>query len=161
MNSNMTLKGFFRVNIVDPDGTIAGDSGWCENNITNLGFQYYLVELMLASANSLRVAAIALGSNATAPADADTSLIGEHVKRVSLGPSNMSVVASKTAQFVATFNSTASFVTNTATLNNIGLFAYTSANQGQIFAGNTYSSSQVQTNQNVNVTYQIRFATTA
>jgi hypothetical protein len=159
MDSKTALKGFFRINIEDQDGTISGDSGWVENNITNLGFQYYIVERMLASANSLRVGAIALGSGG-APADADLSLDGEHQARATLGPANMSVVGSKTAQFVATFNSGLSFVTDTATLSNIGLFAYTSANSGQIFAGNNYSQSQVATNQNVNVTYQIRFATT-
>lgn len=158
MNSGTQVKGFYRVNIEDPDGTVVGDSGWVENKITNLGFQYYLVELMLASAGSLRVAAIALGSGSAAVADADTNLTGEHVKRKAV-VGNSSVIASKTAQFLATFGSSDSFVTGNATLNNIGLFAYTSAGSGSMFAGNTYTSSAVATNQNVNVTYQIRFAT--
>ena len=155
-SSDMKIKGFFRVNITDPDGTIVGDSGWQENKIVNLGFQYYLVELMLNSANSLRVSHVALGSGAGVPADADTVLSGEHEKRKAV---TGSVVASKTAQYVATLGSSDSFVTNTATLNNIGLFAYSSKGSGQMFAGNTFTSSQVATNQNVNVTYQIRFAT--
>lgn len=150
---NLKVQGFFRVNIVDPDGTIKGDSGWKENKVVDLGFQYYLVELMLASAGSLRVTHVALG-NGTVPGDAATSLDGEHQKRQTV---TKSVVNSKTAQFVATFDSGLSFVTDTATLANIGLFATSSG--GSMFAGNTYSSSQVATNQNVNVTYQIRFAT--
>jgi len=158
MKSETKLKGFFRVNIEDSDGSIVGDSGWQQNMITNTGFQYYLVELMLASAGSLRVNAVALGTGG-APVASDSTLSGEVVKRVSLAAANMSVVSSTTAQFVATFNSSISFVTNTVSISNIGLFAYTSAGSGSMFAGNTYNSSQVQTNQNVNVTYQIRFST--
>jgi hypothetical protein len=66
-------------------------------------------------------------------------------------------VASTTAQFTATFASSASFLTAAADLSNIGLFAATTTND-TLFAGNTYASSSCNTNQNVNVTYQIRFS---
>lgn len=156
MENKSLVHGFYRVNITDPDGTVVGDSGWCENRITNLGFQYYLVELMLGSAGSLRPTHLALGSGGV-PAEADTGLAGEHIVRKGV---TGAVLDSKTSQFVATFGSADSFVTATATLANIGLFATSARTQGQIFAGNTYTSSQVATNQNVNVTYQIRFSTT-
>jgi len=157
MNGTKVLvQGFFRVNIADPDGSIVGDSGWTENKIVNDGFNLYLVELMLAQGGSRRVSHIALGSGGSAPADADTSLTGEHLVRKSV---TVSSIASKTAQFVATFGSTDAFVTGNATLNNIGLFYTSTQGAGSMFAGNTYTSSQVASNQNVNVTYQIRFAT--
>jgi hypothetical protein len=41
-------------------------------------------------------------------------------------------------------------------LSNVGLFATSNTND-TLFAGNTYASSSCNTNQNVNVTYQIRF----
>jgi hypothetical protein len=157
MDTVVKVQGFFRVNVVDPDGTLKGDSGWQENKVVNEGFNHYLVELMLAQANSLRVSHIALGTSATAVADTDTALAGELEKRQAVTASS---IASKTAQFVATFASTLSFVTDaTRQLNNIGLFAYSSKGSGSMFAGNTFSSSQIASNQNVNVTYQIRFAT--
>jgi len=152
--TKLAVKGFFRINI-EEDGQIVGDSGWVENRTTNTGIEHYLVDLMLQQAGSLVVSHLALGSGGV-PAEADTSLAGEHEKRKAVTTSK---IASKTAQFVATFGSSDNFVTDTATLNNIALCAYSSAGSGSIMAGQTYSSSQVQTNQNVNVTYQIRFAT--
>lgn len=147
------LKGFFRVQIENQDGSLHGNSGWQENEVTNLGFRNFLVYLMGASAGSIRVTHVALGSG-TAPGASDTSLQGEVVKRKS---GTFSEVSSKTAQWVATFGSSDSFVTNTQTLRNIGLFGTSSG--GTIFAGNTYTTSSCATNQNVNVTYQIRFST--
>lgn len=152
MVSKTSLKGFFRINIVDEEGNIVGDSGWRENLITNEGFSRYISKMMINDANSLRVSHLALGSG-NAPTATDTTLQGEHLKRKSVSSSE---IASKTVQFLATFGSSDSFVTNTATLANIGLF--NSSSGGYLFAGNTFNSSQVATNQNVNVTYQIRFS---
>lgn len=152
MKSNIALKGFFRISIEDENGNIVGDSGWKENLITNEGFSRYISKLMIADANSLRVSHLALGSG-TAPTVDSTTLDGEHLKRKS---ATSLEIASKTVQFSATFGSSDSFVTNTATLANIGLFNASSG--GYLFAGNTFNSSQVATNQNVNVTYQIRFS---
>ena len=66
-------------------------------------------------------------------------------------------VASTTAQFTATFASSDSFLTAAANLSNIGIFA-ASTTDDTLFAGNTYASSSCATNQNVNMTYQIRFS---
>jgi len=45
------------------------------------------------------------------------------------------------------------------TIQNIGVFAASAVTAGSILCGNTYATSQLQTNQSVNVTYQLRFAT--
>jgi hypothetical protein len=160
VSSNVAIKGFYRLQIKNQDGTIAGDSGWNRNMITNLGFQYYVVELMGNSSGSLRVSHAALGTGA-APASNATALAGEisgsngsHRQTVTF-----SEVGSKTAQYVGTFASGASFVTQTENISNVGLFAVSTEATGQIFAGNNYTSSSVATNQSVNLTYQIRFAT--
>jgi hypothetical protein len=45
MNNAVKIKGFFRMQIEDgPTGKIVGDSGWIENQVTNLGFKLYLAD---------------------------------------------------------------------------------------------------------------------
>lgn len=148
---NIKVKGCFRINI-EEDGKIVGDSGWQENLVVNEGFSRFIVQLMLAGANSTRITHVSLGAGGV-PSATDTTLAGEHLKRKAVSGSEIS---SKTMRFLATFGSSDSFVTNLATLANIGLF--NSSTGGYLFAGNTYSSSQIATNQNVNVTYEIRFS---
>jgi hypothetical protein len=57
-------------------------------------------------------------------------------------------------QFAATLASSDSFVTSAANISNIGLF--NSIANGTMMAGNTYTSSALATNQNVEMSYQIR-----
>lgn len=156
-HSGVRLRGFFRVQIEDgPTGKIVGDSGWRENQVTNDGIQDYLCT-RLAGGTGKTVSHMALGTG-TAPASNGTSLNGEltHVSDARKTVSS-SIVSSRTAQFTAAFNSADSFITATANISNIGLFHTSTTAAGTIFAGNTYSSSSVATNQNVNATYQIRF----
>jgi hypothetical protein len=147
----LKVKGTFRLNIME-DGKIVGDSGWVSNQITNLGFQNFLVRTMAGLSGSSQVSHVALGTGG-APASNATSLTGEVVKRASV---TAATNGSTSAQFTATFSSSDSFVTNTQNLSNVGLFA-TSAS-GTLFAGNTFASSSCATNQNVNVTYSINFS---
>ena len=154
------VAGFFRLNIVDHSegkAKVVGDSGWCKNLVTNLGFQHYLVETAGAIAGSSQVTAFALGLG-TAPGATATSLESELSDatncRFTMTPS---VVSSKTLQMVGTLNS--NIVTANRTIQNIGVFATTAVTAGSILCGNTYATSQLQTNQSVNCTYQLRFAT--
>jgi hypothetical protein len=155
------VKGFYRLNIVDhaEDGTtkVVGDSGWCKNLVTNLGFQHYIIEPMAAIAGSSQVSYFALGTG-TAPAATDTALLNElgdaAACRFTMTPS---VVSSKTLQMLGTLAS--NVITANRTINNVGVFAVSSTGLGSILCGNTYATSQLQTNQSVNVTYQLRFAT--
>jgi hypothetical protein len=156
------LKGFFRVNITE-DGKVVGDSGWCENQVTNDGINQYIVNWVVGNtASGKSVSHMALGTG-TAPASNATSLSGEitHLS-VSRKAVATSVESSRTAQFVASFNSsvstTAGFITTTVTLQNVGLFNTSSTGAGTILAGNTFATSSVATNQNVQVTYQLRFS---
>ncbi len=155
------VAGFFRMKVIDhgEDGSkkVVGDSGWCKNLVTNLGFQHYIIEPMGALSGSSTVAYFALGTG-TAPAAADTALLNElsdaAACRFTMTPS---VVSSKTLQMVGTLNS--NVITANRTINNVGVFAVSSTGLGSILCGNTYATSQLQTNQSVNVTYQLRFAT--
>lgn len=150
------VRGFFRLQIEDgPTGKIVGDSGWKANMITNTGFQHYMVELMSSEAGSSKVTHCALGKG-TAPGVAGTSLESEHVVRETVV---LAELGSKTLQVTCTLASGISFVTDAQTLVNVGLFATSTQAGGSILCGNIYASSSVNTNQNVNVTYQIQFAT--
>lgn len=150
------VRGRYRLHIVNPDGTIASDSGWVDNLVTNVGFQLYLADNIGKSSGSKQVAYVALGTGG-APAATDTTLAGEIMGSTQRKAVTYANVSSKTARFTATFASSDSFITASSNISNIGLFATTNTND-TLFAGNTYSSSSLNTNQNVNMTYEIRFS---
>ncbi len=153
MKENTKLQGFFRVQITEGD-KIVSDSGWQENQVTNDGINQYLANWLVGdTANGKSVTHMALGTGSQ-PASNGTVLQGEVTKRAAV---STSIVDSRTAQFTAQFASADSFVgAGGADIANIGLFNTSSG--GTIFAGNTYTSSSCASNQNVNATYQIRFA---
>lgn len=152
---SVTAKGFFRLAIKEGDKVVT-DSGWKANQITNLGFQNFIVGSLGAIANSSQVGYFALGTGG-APAAADTGLSGELTDasnlRFAVSPS---AVSSKTLQLTGSLAS--NIVTATHNISNVGIFAGSTTAAGTLFAGNTYASSQLNTNQSVNVTYQIRFS---
>ena len=149
-------KGFFRLHIVE-NGKIVGDSGWRPNTVVNLGFSHYLVDLLGQGANSKQISRMMLGTG-TAPGATDTTLNGElntaTYTRTTVSFTNTS---SKTARFTATFASANSHITAAVTLQNIGIINNTTS-AGTLMAGNTYATSQWNTNQDVNSTYEIRFS---
>ena len=150
------VRGFFRVQITEA-GKVVGDTGdkLIPNTVVNLGFQDYLCKLLAGSAGSKTISHVALGTG-TAPGATDTSLAGEIMSSTQRKTVSPSITSSKTLQFTAAFASSDSFVTAAVTLQNIGLFNTSTA--GTLFSGNTYTTSQLNTNQNVNCTYQIRFS---
>lgn len=156
MSSAITLKGMFRVHL-EEDGQIVGDSGWQENVVTNAGLNNYVLQLMAATAGSSRVTHVALGSGA-APASNATSLPSEITDAASSRKAVTMATSDRTLQMTATFASSDNFITAAKTISNIGLFATSTTNIGTILAGNTYTSSALATNQNVNVTYNLIYA---
>jgi hypothetical protein len=156
------LRGMFRLQL-EEDGRIVGDSGWHENQITNLGF-LNIVNQLGTSLTGSKISHAALGTGG-APAASDTTLSGEvstngsgSVVRAALTAATSST--SKTLRNTATFSSANSFVTASANISNIGLWQTSGPTtaSGTLMAGNTYSSSACATNQNVNVTYDLIFA---
>ena len=152
MKDGLKIKGMFRVQL-NEDGKVVGDSGWKQNLIVNDGFNDYLCKALGAVSGSKQVSHLALGTGGT-PAATDTTLAGEVQKRQAVTAATSS--SSKTIRFTGTFSSSNSFVTATANISNIGLF--NSSSTGTLFAGNTFASSAVATNQNVNATYDIIFS---
>lgn len=156
-NDSIKAKGFFRIQIRNEDGKVAGDSGWKENQVTNLGFQDYLCKNLAGMSGSKVVSHAMLGTG-TAPGAAHTGLDGEitDVAGVRCGVTP-TTIASKTVQFAFTLAS--SIYTEAKTIQNVGLINHSStATAGTIFAGNTYTTSALATNQSVYGSYQIRFA---
>lgn len=160
--SSVRVRGFYRLNVIDHnqetgEKKIVGDSGWKKNLVTNLGFQHYIIESMAGISGSSLVSYFALGLG-TAPGATDTSLQSELTDaagcRFTMTPS---VVSSKTLQMLGTLAS--NVVTANRTIQNVGVFAVSTTSAGSMLCGNTYATSQLQTNQSVNVTYQLRFAT--
>ncbi|MEM2124988.1 MAG: hypothetical protein QXQ53_01160 [Candidatus Methanosuratincola sp.] len=150
------IKGFSRI-VIAQDGKIVGDSGWVgPNTITNQGFLNFLVKTLGGSSGSSQVGYMALGTGG-APSSGDTTLAGEIMGSTKRKAVTFTNVGSTTAQFTATWASSESFVTTTYNISNVGLFATTNTN-ATLFAGNTYASSQLNTNQDVYATYQIRFS---
>jgi len=149
------VHGFFRLNIVEGD-KVVGDSGWCKNQITNEGFRCFLVRLLGNAANSSQVGFVGLGTGSV-PGAAATTLDGEIMSSTKRTAVTFASNGSTTAEFTATFSSSNSFISGNSNISNIGLFAATT-NNATLFAGNTYTSSTLGTNQDVNVTYQIRFS---
>ena len=150
----LKVRGLFRLQITE-DGEVVGDSGWRENQVVNLGFNQYLVSTLGAIAGSKQITHMALGSG-TVPGAAATSLNGEVQVRQAVTAATSS--SSKTLRLTGTFASANSFVTNTQNISNIGLFNTSTQGAGTIFAGNTFASSSVATNQQVNCTYDIIFS---
>lgn len=152
---SVTAKGFFKLQIKE-GGKVVSTSDWMPNQITNLGFQNFIVGSLGAVASSSQVSYFALGTGG-APAAADTALSGEITDASSLrfGVSP-SAVSSKTLQLTGSLAS--NLITATHNISNVGIFAGSTTAAGTLFAGNTYSSSLLNTNQSVNVTYQIRFS---
>ena len=157
--SGIKMRGFYRLQITDPDGSIVGDSGWHENQIVNLGVNDYLCQLLGGMAGSKVITHAALGTG-TAPGAAATALNGELDQTSSRAAVTAATSSSSMkARFTATFASGNSFVSTTMTLANIGLFNQSNVTAGTLFAGNTYATSTCAVNQNVNVTYDIDFST--
>lgn len=151
----IAVKGFFRLKILE-NGKVVGDSGWKKNTVVNLGFSHYLTDLLGQGANSKQISRMMLGTG-TAPAATDTTLNGElntaTYTRTTVSFTNTS---SKTARFTATWASSSSHILAAATLQNLGIINATTSG-GTLMAGQTYTTSQWNTNQDINATYEIRF----
>jgi hypothetical protein len=160
IKDQVTAKGFFRLKITEFDengrAKVIGDSKWKQNLITNLGYQNFIVGSLGAIAASSQASYFALGLG-TAPGATDTALQSELTDaagcRFTVSPS---AVSSKTLQLTGSLAS--NVITANRTIQNVGIFAVSTTSAGTLFAGNTYATSQLQTNQQVNVTYQIRFS---
>ena len=153
-SEGLKVRGFYRVKIVDPEtGEVQGDSLWNENQVTNLGFNQFLVSALGSIAGSKYISHAGLGTSG-APAAGDTSLTGEVGTRQAVTAATSS--SSKTLRLTATFAAGWHTSASAHNISNIGLF--NSSSTGTLFAGNTYASSSCASNQAVNTTYDVIFS---
>jgi hypothetical protein len=154
----VSLKGCFRLRIREDD-KVVGDSGWLDNLVTNDGIDKFFARCFAGSTGSLQVSHLSIGTGGS-PSSDDTGLTGETVDAslraaVALAfTQRIDSTNTATMQFAATLASSDSFLTAAANISNIGLF--NSITNGTMMAGNTYDSSALATNQNVEMSYQIR-----
>jgi hypothetical protein len=157
--TKMGLEGFYRVNIVDPEGRVAGDSGWKKNLIPYDVLMKYVVYRFVNSAGSYSSPSyMHLGSLESTLATNATVLPGEHNKSIAAsfgGSSNITTgYPSMTNRFTATFVSNSLITTSgNSTIGCIGLYATTAANS--LFCGGSFASSTLGSNQAINCTYDI------
>lgn len=149
------IRGFFRAQVTQ-DGKVVGDSGWRENQVLNLGIEQYIVTWLVTGSGGKAVTFMAIGTGG-APASDATTIAGQVTdgKRAAV---STSIVASRTAQFTAAFNSSDSFLTATANISNVGLVNTSATNAGTFLCGAAFASSAIATNNNLNITYQVRFS---
>lgn len=164
LSSGLGISGFYRVNIIDADGRIRGDSGWEKNTVTNLGLANYICYIMASSAGSLRPNFMHLGSLQSSHASNATNVTGafplscaasfqstQHTSRAAQSDG-------ATVRWLATFVSN-SIATTTITIAAIGLFNTTNATSAMCcgsFASSTLGSAQA-----INCSYDIVFSATA
>jgi len=151
------IRGFFRLKIKE-DGKVVGKSDWLENIMTNVGVEKFM-HAFSGTSGTLQVSHVSVGTGGT-PASNATTLPGEGLeasKRAAVSLASTLRAASNgtsTMQFAATLASSDSFITAAQNISNIGLF--NSVTSGSLMAGNTYTSSALATNQNIEMSYQIR-----
>jgi len=154
-NDSIKVRGFFRLKIME-DGKCVGDTGWKENQVTNDGFDQYICRSIGGIAGSKQVTYGIIGTG-TAPAATDTTLDGEltdvAAMRCAVTPST---IQSKTVQFAFTLSS--NVCTAAHTIRNVALINHSStATAATILCGNTFTTSNLATNQSINGSYQLRF----
>jgi hypothetical protein len=148
----VAIRGFMRGQLVDAKtGKIVGDTGWGKNKLTNYGLTQ--LALGICAGTGVSVGYAALGTQ--------TASINMTATDISHENSFVAVTTSTSGTCTATFTCSFAGSANSATLTigSFGLFKTNSA--GSMLAARTYTSSQMTTAQNFNVTHQIQFATGA
>lgn len=147
------VKGFARLQLVDRiTGHIQGDSGWFQNTVCDIGRDEFIAAVVGQQAGSSLASVLQLATQTTSVAATQTLLTGE---------TRVRKTANRSTLTIGTFRMTASWSStdNTAavTIGAIGVFDNTTAAGGSLAAGQTFTTSQWASNQNVNASYEWRF----
>lgn len=159
------LQAFAKVQLRE-DGKLVGDAEWVKNTITDYGLNEGIAHVLLASAGSVRVTAVALGTG-TAPATNTVTLPGivednTDGRDIDVSSSVISTNdgAGVTARWYGTFASSDVHFSTTHAIQNIGLYASTATDAGSVLCGAAYTVSTLNTNQDVEYSYEWQIATT-
>lgn len=144
MSSGIRMKGFFRGLIKDKDGRIVGDTGLIENTATQSGL-INVANLIAGTTTNRPVVSAQIGTSFNSA----STVLGGSASNKAISPSTSGVC---TATFAVTF---AGSDTSLAAMGAAGLIAANSS----LMAGQTFTASDLASNQTFELTYQIRFAT--
>lgn len=151
-SERINIRGFIRGQLVDPKtGKIEGDTGWIENSLTNAGLTV-LADLIGGGANSYKVGYMAAGTQNTAINVTQTDLVGRTHSFITAATGTSGTC---TQTFTVDFGSAS--LSASCVVAAVGLYKTNSA--GSLVALQTFATSNWNTNQDFNVTYQLRFAT--
>jgi len=153
----ISLAGFARVQVAE-DGKIVGDSGWFKNLITDFGLDNCIGQGIVGGGT--QVSALALGEGTAPASDDGTAALDQEIESSTARQVHSGGVVSNsdgvTIQFLASFSSDDRAATYD--IANIGLMSNTSGTG--MMAGQTFASTNVNTNQDVYASYEWQFATT-
>jgi hypothetical protein len=149
--SSIKVRGFFRGQLVNPDGSIAGDTGWIKNKATNAGL-INLANLVGKVAGSYAVGYAALGTQTAAVNMSQTDISGQTNSFIAVTPS---VSGTATLQLTAQFAS--SDLAASCAVGVAGLYKTNSA--GSLIACQIFTTSAWAVNQDFNLTYNLIFST--
>jgi len=161
MAQTYSLKGFARVKVAK-DGKIVGDSDWVQNTITAYGLESCIAGGIVGAGTA--VAHIALGEGSAPATSAGNSTLDQEIMGTSSDAVRQAYTGSVitaadasgvTCRWIATFSSDDR--DSTFDIANIGLYSGSSGTG--LMAGTTYSSTNVDTNQDVYASYEWQFLT--
>jgi len=163
-SAKLGMAGFARIKLKE-DGELVGDSGWIHNVISDRGLDEFLAQQLVESGGEDSVAAVGLGTGG-APATNTSALPGALVDETNARdvPTTNTVTHATaqavTARWYGTFASSDNHFSTTHAIQNIGLYNSSATNAGSLLSGATFTVSTLNTNQDVEYTYEWRFATT-
>lgn len=151
LDGALTLKGVFTIRHYR-DGKLL-DEEEVTNTVTNAGKAG--VAQLMNGVGSDQGKWLAVGSSSTAIAAADTTLNSEHTAgglgRASATCTTVTTdVSGDTAQLVHTWTATA-----TKTVRSAGIFDTSTANTANLWAGQTFSAKNMETDDTLEITYKV------
>jgi hypothetical protein len=151
MATAIKVRGFFRAQLKDADGKIIGDTGRVRNTITNIGLNGIAGSAIGATGSKQGLSAC-LATQSTAVNATQISLVGVENAVVDLTPSTVATgTARNTGSFAGSDNSA------TLTIGSIGIHSNTNSGT-DMMSGQTFTTSQMATNQNLDFTYEWQFS---
>lgn len=156
------VRGFYHVQLVNPQtGEIIGDAAG-ENVITDAGRQYYQVRASGGLSGSFAITFLGLATKTTNVAAADVTIAGEVGGRKSLNDTTNVASNRRLWSTPATLQMVASWagsdIAGTSNIASIFCANSSGVGAGSMASAATYTASAWTSDQNVNVTYEWRFA---
>jgi len=146
------VRGFFRLQLVNhKTGKIEGEF-FGPNTVTNFGLNNACAGACIGAAGSCQALSAVLADQTAAINATQISMIGTENAVKDLSPSTVGIgTARNTCSFAGSDNS------DTLTIGAVGLHKNTNA-ATDLIAGQTFTTSQMATNQDLNMTYELRFS---